>query len=57
MVYVMSFAQPHQSDNRLWKLWNVVEQNLEQDWTLQSLSQLACLVKNIFVGSVKNNLA
>ncbi|MFC4996182.1 hypothetical protein [Rubritalea tangerina] len=28
--YVMSFAQPHQSDNRLWKLWNVVEQNLEQ---------------------------
>ncbi|MFC4994029.1 AraC family transcriptional regulator [Rubritalea tangerina] len=41
--YVMSFAQPHQSDNRLWKLWNVVEQNLEQDWTLQSLSQLACL--------------
>lgn len=41
--YVLSFAQPHQKDGRLWKLWNVVEKHLDEDWTLTGLAQLASL--------------
>lgn len=41
--YVLSFAQPHQKDDRLWKLWNVVEKHLEEDWSLSGLAQYASL--------------
>lgn len=41
--YVLSFAQPHRSDDRMWKVWNVVEQHLDKDWTLADLAQLACV--------------
>lgn len=41
--YVLGFAQPHQPDDRLWKLWNTVEKNLDFDWTLGQLAEVACL--------------
>ncbi len=41
--YVLRFAQPHQEDDRLWKLWKIVEQNLDYEWTLSQLAKSACL--------------
>lgn len=41
--YVISFAQPHQSDDRLWKVWSLVEQGLDRDWTLSGLAECACV--------------
>lgn len=41
--YVLSFAQPHQKDDRLWKLWNMVEKHLDEEWTLHGLAQYASL--------------
>jgi AraC-like DNA-binding protein len=41
--YVLSFAQPHQSDERLWKVWSVIEKHLDQDWSLTGIAQLACV--------------
>lgn len=43
--YVLRFAQPHQSDSRLWKLWEVVHQSLGDPWTLDELARRACLSK------------
>lgn len=43
--YVLRFAQPHQSDARLWKLWETVHQSLDRSWTLDELAEHACLSK------------
>lgn len=39
--YVLRFAQPHDYDDRLWKLWHQVEPRLERKWTLTELAELA----------------
>jgi len=39
--YVMRFAQPHQGDERLWKLWKTVEINLAYRWSLTDLAEKA----------------
>jgi len=41
--YVLRFAQPHQEDERLFKLWHQVEKNLGADWSLTDLSSTAFL--------------
>ncbi|MBK1883422.1 helix-turn-helix transcriptional regulator [Luteolibacter pohnpeiensis] len=41
--YVMRFAQPHQSDSRLWRVWQQVEAELAQPWTLSKLAAIACM--------------
>jgi AraC-like DNA-binding protein len=41
--HVIRFAQPHQPDSRLWKLWQRVEANLAKPWTLGELSTLAAM--------------
>ncbi|MDA8964580.1 helix-turn-helix transcriptional regulator [bacterium] len=41
--YVLRFAQPHQSDDRLWKLWQKIDQRLDYPWSLAELGQLACV--------------
>ncbi len=41
--YVLHFAQPHHYDDRLWKLWAKIEQQLEHKWTLYELALLAHL--------------
>lgn len=39
--YTLRFAQPHDSDDRLWRLWNLVEPNLERKWSLYELARIA----------------
>jgi AraC-like DNA-binding protein len=39
--YVLRFAQPHHLDERLWKLWKAVEQDLMYGWTLTDLAEKA----------------
>jgi AraC-like DNA-binding protein len=39
--YALRFAQPHDSDDRLWRLWNRVEPELERKWSLFELSEIA----------------
>lgn len=39
--YALRFAQPHDSDDRLWRLWNRVEPELERKWSLYELSEIA----------------
>lgn len=39
--YVLRFAQPHQDDQRLWKLWKYVEKDLGHDWSLGDLAKTA----------------
>jgi len=39
--YVLKFAQPEHSDDRLWKLWTKVEQDLQRPWTLAELGGAA----------------
>ncbi|MGC6466515.1 MAG: helix-turn-helix transcriptional regulator [Akkermansiaceae bacterium] len=41
--YVLRFAQPFQADDRLWKLWKKVDQQLEYLWSLAQLGDLACV--------------
>lgn len=43
--YVLRFAQPHQADARLWKLWEQVQKSLEYPWTLEELAVRACVCK------------
>ena len=43
--YVLRFAQPHQADARLWKLWDAVEKSLDHPWTLEELAARACVCK------------
>ncbi len=41
--YVLRFAQPHSSDDRLWRVWQRVETDLARAWTLDELAGIACL--------------
>lgn len=41
--YVLRYAQPHQSDDRLWRVWQKVEQQLDYPWSLSKLGGLACV--------------
>jgi AraC-like DNA-binding protein len=41
--YVLRFAQPHDYDDRLWKLWQKVEPRLSRKWTLAELADIAHL--------------
>lgn len=41
--YVLKFAQPRQSDERLWRLWTHVEAHLKHDWSLTDLAGIACV--------------
>ena len=39
--YALRFAQPHDADDRLWRLWNRVEPELDRKWSLYELAQIA----------------
>lgn len=39
--YVLRFAQPWHLDDRLWRLWETVNRDLGQDWTLETLARLS----------------
>ena len=41
--YVLRFAQPHSTDERLWRVWQQVETDLARPWTLDQLAETACL--------------
>jgi AraC-like DNA-binding protein len=41
--YVLRFALPHSSDDRLWRVWQRVETDLAKAWTLNELAEIACL--------------
>lgn len=41
--YVLRFAQPHQPDERLWRLWQRVEADLGRPWTLAEFGGIACV--------------
>lgn len=41
--YVLRFAQPHTSDDRLWRVWQRVETDLARPWTLDELADIACM--------------
>ncbi|MEO5714421.1 MAG: AraC family transcriptional regulator [Luteolibacter sp.] len=41
--YVLRFAQPHTSDDRLWRVWQRVETDLARPWSLDDLAAIACL--------------
>lgn len=41
--YVVRFAQPHRSDDRLWRVWQRVETDLARAWTLDELAAIACI--------------
>ena len=42
-TYVTRFAQPYQSDSRLWRVWSAVEQRPEKPWTLTELASIAAV--------------
>lgn len=41
--YVVRFAQPHRTDDRLWRVWQRVEMDLSKHWTLDDLAGIACI--------------
>lgn len=41
--YVLRLAEPHSSDDRLWRVWQRVEFDLARAWTLDELAAIACL--------------
>ena len=41
--YVLRFAQPHQVDSRLWRVWQCAEADLAKPWTLTELAGIACM--------------
>lgn len=43
--YVLRFAQPHQTEPRLWKLWDQVDATLDHPWSLDELAARACFSK------------
>jgi len=43
--HVLHFAQPHQADPRLWKLWRQVEDSLAHNWTVDELAARACVCR------------
>ncbi|HVR36326.1 MAG TPA: AraC family transcriptional regulator [Methylomirabilota bacterium] len=42
-TYVMRFAQPWHMDDRLWRLWETVDRQLEAAWSLDRLSEVSHL--------------
>jgi AraC-like DNA-binding protein len=54
--YVLRFAQPHQTDARLWKLWDAVEKQLDHPWTLEDLAARACVCKEHLRRLCRNEL-
>ena len=42
-IYVREFVAPHRADDRLWPLWNAIENDISQDWTLDSMANKAYL--------------
>ncbi len=55
-AYVLRFAQPHQTDARLWKLWDAVEKHLDHPWTLEDLAARACVCKEHLRRLCRNEL-
>lgn len=41
--YVVRFAQPHSTDDRLWRVWQRVETDLSRPWTLDQLAEIGCI--------------
>lgn len=41
--YVLSFAQPSQGDERLWRLWQVIESDLARPWTISAMAEIASM--------------
>lgn len=41
--YVLRFARPHLKDERLWRMWQVVESDLKHPWNLKELAKIACM--------------
>ena len=41
--YVLRFAQPHQQDERLWRLWQRVDADLAKRWSLTDFAGIACM--------------
>lgn len=41
--YVLRFAQPHRTDDRLWRVWQRAEADLARPWTLMELAAIACM--------------
>jgi hypothetical protein len=39
--YVLRFSHPWHVDSRIWQLWNEVDKNLAQQWTVEKLCQIA----------------
>ncbi len=39
--YVLSFAQPSHGDERLWRLWQVIESDLAHPWTISEMAEIA----------------
>lgn len=54
--YVLRFAQPHQADARLWKLWEAVQKSLDYPWTLEELALRACVCKEHLRRLCRNEL-
>ncbi|WP_035607444.1 AraC family transcriptional regulator [Haloferula sp. BvORR071] len=54
--YVLRFAQPHQADARLWKLWEQVQNSLEYPWSLEELAHRACVCKEHLRRLCRNEL-
>ena len=41
--FVSRAARPYQGDDRLWRVWEVVEKDLVRNWKLNDLAEIACL--------------
>jgi AraC-like DNA-binding protein len=54
--YVMRFAQPHRSDDRLWRVWQRVEADLTRQWTVDELAEIACVSNEHFRRLCKKEL-
>ena len=54
--YVLRFAQPHQADARLWKLWEAVQKSLDYPWSLEELAHRACVCKEHLRRLCRNEL-
>ena len=41
--YVLSFAQPSQGDERLWRLWQAIEADLAHPWNISKMAEIATM--------------
>jgi AraC-like DNA-binding protein len=39
-TYVLQFAQPHTADERLWRIWDTVQNDLARAWSLEELATI-----------------